>query len=121
MMTELETARTALAAISGVTSCKIGIETNISPDDYPMIRIVPSRITPGKPYSKRSAETLLYFGVDTTNSEGLETVYTLLFALEANILTVLKTLQGRYVETIMDEDRLDTYKLSVVRCELRGT
>jgi hypothetical protein len=29
-------------------------------------------------------------------------------------------LWARYIETITDEDRLDTYKLMAVRCEVKG-
>lgn len=120
MMTALETLRNALALISGVASCKIGIEPNISPDDYPLIRIVPSRITPGRPYNNRTADCLIYFGVDLALSEGLESVYTGLFALEASILGVVKAQGGRYIETVTDEDRLDAYKLMTVRVEVQG-
>ena len=77
------------------------------------------RIVAGKPYSNRTIEALLYFGAPTANSEGLEDVYANLSALEAQILAVLKTLKGRYVETITDEDRLPLYKLMVIRCELQ--
>ena len=43
MMAALEAVRNALAALPGVTTCKIGMEDNISPADYPLIRIVPGR------------------------------------------------------------------------------
>jgi hypothetical protein len=118
MMATLEALRDALATIEGVASCKIGTEANISPDDYPLIRIVPSRIIAGRPYHGRSAETFIYFGHDTSNSEGLELVYELSFALEAEILTVLRSLGHRYLETIADSDELPTYKMMAVRCDL---
>ena len=129
MMAALEAARDALAlcptlvAAAAATpprgSCHIGLEANISPASYPLVRLVPSRITPGKPYSGRTAETMIYFGMPTTLSQGLENVYSDLLELEGEILAVLKTLQGRYVETITDEDRLHAYKLMVIRCDLR--
>ena len=118
MMQDLETARDALAQIDGVASCAIGLEANIGPADYPMIRIVPVRITPGKGYSARTCECNLYFGVPIPNSAGMQDVYDALFAFESDILAVLKTLRGRYVETVTDEDRLDTYKLMAIRCEI---
>lgn len=120
MNAALEAARDAFATIPGVKSCKIGIEANLSPEEYPMIRIVPFRITPGRPYGNRSSETFVYFGVPVANSEGLEAVYESLFDLEAKILEKLKTLQGRYIETVTDEDRIDTYKLMSIRCFLEG-
>ena len=120
MMAALEAARDALAGIAGVASCKVGLEANISPADYPLVRLVPVRITPGTPYGNRTAEVLVYFGAPTANSEGLEEVYRDLFALEAEILRVLRGLGGRYRETITDEDRMDTYKLMAARVDLAG-
>jgi hypothetical protein len=117
-MTTLEAARDSLATITGVASCKVGLEANISPADYPLIRLVPSRLTPGRPYTARTIETLVYFGAATTKSEGLESVYGDLFDLETAILAKLQTLGGRYRETLTDEDRLDAYKLMTIRCEL---
>ena len=118
MMPALEAARTALAILNGVASCKIGLEANISPADYPLIRLVPVRILPGTPYGNRTAEVLIYFGAPTANSEGLEEVYRDLFQLEANILRVVRSLGGRHRETLTDEDRMDTYKLMAARVEL---
>ncbi len=121
MMAALEAARDALATIPGVRSCAIGLEANISPADYPLVRLVPSRIVPGRPYNGRTAETLVYFGAPIANSEGMEAVYASLFDLEAEILAVLKAQGARYRETITDEDRLDAYKLMAIRADITGT
>lgn len=120
MYADLALFRDALALISGVSTCKIGLEVGICPDDYPLVRIVPVRITPGKPYSGRTAECLIYFGqqIGQADSGGLEAVYESLSTLEAAILVEVKALGGRYRETIADEDKLDTYKLMAIRCEL---
>lgn len=115
---ELLTLRDALAELPGLSSCQIGLEANISPEHYPLVRIVPARLTPGRPYGNRTCEVLLYFGARIANSQGLEEVYRGLFALETAILGSLRTLGVRYVETITDEDRLDTYKLMAIRAEL---
>lgn len=117
-MTELETLRDSLAAIVGVKSCKIGIEPNISPEDYPLVRLVPIRMTPGRPYANRRVEVLIYFGMDTATSEGLEQVYTDLFLLESAILEVVRAAGGRYIETLTDRDELQTYKLMSARVEI---
>ena len=117
-MNTLETARDALALIAGVASCKVGLEPNISPADYPLIRVVPSRLTPGKPYGARTIETLVYFGAQTAKSEGLETVYEDLFTMEQAIISEIQSLGGRYIETITDEDRLDAYKLMTIRANM---
>lgn len=121
MMTILEAARDSFAAITGVQSCKIGREPGIAPQDFPLIRVVPERITPGKPYGRRTAEVLVFFGVPLTAADGLEDVYTDLFTLEASIIAKVRDLEGRYIETITDRDEIELpYKLMAVRCELSG-
>ena len=122
MLATLQATRDALALIPDVASCKIGLEQGITPADYPLIRLVPSRLTPGRPYGNRTVECLIYFGMDITGAEagGLEAVYAALFGLEAAILDKLRSLGHRYVETITDEDRLDAYKLMTIRAELVG-
>ncbi|MDP2792559.1 MAG: hypothetical protein Q8O25_00520 [Sulfurisoma sp.] len=55
----------------------------------------------------------------------LEKLYKALFDTEAAILGKLSpppagVKAARYRETITDEDRLDTYKLMAVRCEVEG-
>lgn len=131
MLTLIEALRDSLATIPGVASCKIGLEANISPADYPLIRLVPSRVEPGQQAIHwqtvtRKAEVLIYFGMDTTEADGgLEAVYTDLFALEASILAKLAPppspcVRATYLETITDEDRLDTYKLMAVRALVEG-
>jgi hypothetical protein len=120
MMATLEAVRDALALIPGVASCKVGLEANIGPGDYPLVRLVPARIIAGRPYHARECETLIYFGAPIANSEGMESVYTSLFELETEILAVLKAQGARYRETITDEDRLDAYKLMAIRADIVG-
>ena len=55
VMGHLDGLRAALAKLPGVRTCKIGLETNISPGDYPMIRIVPSEIRPNLGVRVRSS------------------------------------------------------------------
>jgi hypothetical protein len=125
-MSTLTAARDALATISGVASCKVGMEDNISPSDYPLIRLVPSTLTPGAPYGARTIDTLITFGTQITDSEGLESVYAALFTLESAIREKVRGLGGRYLTTVTDEDALpfvdgrpSPYKLMAVRCELK--
>jgi hypothetical protein len=121
MLAALEHARRRLAQVPGVASCAVGLEANLSPEDYPMVRLVPRRIVPGQPYQARRVETLVYFGAPISNSEGLSAVYSQLFAMELALLDALRELGARYVETIADEDRLDTYKIMALLVELPDT
>jgi len=129
MMALLESLKTALATIPGVASCRIGLEENITPDDYPMIRLVPSRLLSGYTLTARKVELLIYFGLpitpfdDAPDVDGrtrLEKLYAALFDLETAIRGAVITRGGVYLETITDEDRLDTYKLMAIRCEVSG-
>lgn len=45
----LASLKAALATVPDVMSCKIGLEANMTAEDYPMIRIVPSRLMPPGP------------------------------------------------------------------------
>lgn len=125
-MSTLTAARDSLATITGVASCKVGMEQNISPLDFPLIRLVPTNLIPGAPYNHRTIDTLITFGAQITEAEGLESVYTSLFALEFAIRDKIKALGGRYINTVTDEDALpfvdgrpSPYKLMAIRCELR--
>lgn len=118
--TNLTTLKTKLAAISGVTTCDIGLESNISPEDYPIIRIVPSLIRNAASFN-RVVEVLIYFGKPVQEAEsGLPTVYSELLDLEQSIIAALKGngFQIKYLDTITDEDRLEHYKLMAVRAEM---
>jgi hypothetical protein len=119
MFAELEELRDALADIEGVTTAKIGYEEGvIAPSDYPIVRLVPTRVAPGRPYQPRRVELAIIFGEETTKSEGLELVYERLCALEVEIIRTLKGLGGSYLATITDEDRISTFKLMQVQCEI---
>ena len=121
MFETLEALCKGLNLIPGLATCKIGYEAQITPSDYPIARIVPVRIAPGKPYYNRTADTDIFFGVNITESEGLYNVYQDLFILEEAILKVLKAQNIRYIETLTDQDRLaTTYKLMSIRCEVQA-
>jgi hypothetical protein len=120
MMATLEAVRDQLRLIDGIVSCKVGFEEDLSPADFPMIRLVPSRIIPGRPYHGRECETLIYFGAPIANSEGMEAFYAAMFELEGKLLAVLRAGGHRYRETITDEDRLDAYKIMALRVDIIG-
>ncbi|UOF79464.1 hypothetical protein [Caudoviricetes sp.] len=118
LMPALENARSALAGIPGLVSCEIGRKEDVSPNDYPMIQIVPTRVTPGAAYAGRTIEAWIYFGVPIEGVDGLSNVYDALSALEQQILDILGTIQGQYRETITDQDFFETYKIAAIRAEL---
>lgn len=70
-------------------------------------------------------EALIYFGApiqafdDVPDAGGrvrLEKLYASLFDMDAAIRGAVVALGGGVTDTVLDEDRLDTYKLMAVRC-----
>lgn len=126
--------KTTLTAIPDIASCKVGLEANITPSDYPLIRIVPTRLTPEDDVGNRATlDVTVYFGdALLESSDGLETVYAGLFGLEAAIREAVlftakraawqaeQTMTARYVDTLFDEDRLPHYKMMASRFEVVG-
>ena len=147
IMTTLETLRDALSSMTSITfddglvddwleyyngqifTCKIGMEPNITPEDYPLIRIVPSTTTDSGTIGLQTTEVLIYFGMpiqpfdDTPDSAGrvrMEKLYAALLTMEKAIRYQYDATGGLYQQTIFDEDRLDTFKLMAIRAMVQG-
>lgn len=129
MMTKLEELRDQLALIPGIETCKIGIEKGMTAADYPMVRIVPTAVRHGDVIGYRQAEVLIYFGKpieefdeepDEDGRVRLEKLYAALFSLEEAIIEILSVMGGEYEETLLDEDRIDTYKLMAIKAFVEG-
>lgn len=124
MYPALVTLRDALAALPGVGTCRIGLEANMTPADYPMVRIVPSVARYGQTMQLRQCEVLIYFGSAVHEFDGgLEAQYEQLFEMEAAIMAAARALPSlifAYQETIFDEDRVDAYKLMAIRATVEG-
>jgi hypothetical protein len=129
MMQPLEALRDQLALIPGIETCKIGIEKGMTAADYPIIRIVPTTVRHGDIIGMRAVEVMIYFGKpieefdEEPDDEGrvrLEKLYAALFDLEVTIIEILSVMGGEYEETLLDEDRLDTYKLMAIRATVEG-
>ena len=121
----LSAMKTALSEISNVKTCGIGINTDISPDDYPIIRIVPEKISEGSPIGRVLISVWVYYGVNLTEADsGLEAVYETLSSMQNAIVSALHSHSGTFIaewkETVTDEDRLDQFKLFASRFEVVG-
>jgi hypothetical protein len=127
-MTVLNALLIPLTAIDGVTTCRIGLEANLTPNDYPLIRLVPSTLTGDDP---RTLNLMVYFGSQRLEAtDGLSAVYAELFRLdtairEALLITAVAanreqggSLKITYRETVCDEDRLPHYKLMAARFDV---
>ena len=124
MMTALTALRDKLALVSGVATCKIGMESNLTAADYPMVRIVPSTVKDANVLGQRSADCMIYFGQPIHEfTAGLEALYASLFTMETALIQAAQSTAGIYVEyqeTVLDEDRLEMYKLMCLRVMVQG-
>ena len=116
--------RDRLASVAGIVTCRVGIEANMTPADYPMVRIVPSKVSYAVVLGRRKVDCLVYFGTPVHEfSAGLEALYADLLALEALLIdaaTSGSTYYGEYLETNADEDRVDGFKLMAMRVVVEG-
>jgi len=97
MFAVLEAARDALAAVAGVRTARIGMESTLSPADYPIVRLVPSTLSASLPrLGVRKVECLVYFGVAVHEFDGgLEALYSDLLVVERTLLAKLGPLGGK--------------------------
>jgi hypothetical protein len=122
----LASIRDALAAVQGVKTCKIGMEANITPADYPLVRIVPSSMSDPVPrIGAREIEALIYFGLPLHEfTDGLEAVYEALLPFEQKLLDAARAATGVatvvHDRTILDEDRIEAYKLFALKVRIVG-
>jgi len=115
--------RDTLAAVPGIQTSKIGLEANMTPDDYPMVRIEPSRISDSGVIGRRGADVLVYFGMPIHEfTDGLEAMLEQLLGLEAALIAAAMSgpVFCRYVETIADEGRVDGYRLMALRLRVEA-
>lgn len=131
-MAMLEWLRDAFATVDGVRTSKIGFESTMTPASYPIVRVVPGRISVPQfargmsPLNGiREIDSLVYFGLPIGEEVegGLEELYREQLAMEQALLAAIPT-QGpysaRWVETFLDEDRIDAYKLMAMRLVVVG-
>lgn len=109
----LESLRDQLGALPGVATSKIGFEANMTPADYPMVRIVPGHITKGRVLTRRKVQCSIYFGQPIHEFDsGLEALWESLLEMEATLLTALRQVPNLlYEETFLDDDRMEGYRV----------
>ena len=121
----LTTLRDALAAVPGVATCKIGMESTITPADYPMVRIVATGSKWGSLIASRLVSIDIFFGLPAHEfTGGLEALYSALCGMEQDLMIAVLGLQGvvntNWIETIYDEDKVSAYKLACLKVSIDG-
>lgn len=117
--------KSALTGISGIKTVEIGIEPNLSPKDYPIIRIVPTVTKPDNVLANTEETPFdIYVGIaDKTERDGLETVYEALEAYQNEIIKRLHLSNEAtffWRQTRQDEDRLANVKVIAIRVDAIG-
>ena len=120
MLTILNNIKACLEPLEGIVTCKIGIENAINPDDYPLIRIVPTRDSHAATLPRKKVEVLFYYGakIGEIDEGGLEAVYAALCGMEDAIISAMESCRdftATWQDTVTDEDRLEAYKLFASR------
>ncbi len=121
----LQAVKTLLTDINGITSVEIGIEPNLSPSQYPMIRIVPIRSeTSDRFYGAEKTLIDIYIGTHQNKADGLEANYAQLNAWEQEIKHRIATNTNppfiQWKTTQHDEDRLPGVKVLIMSIEAEG-
>jgi len=125
MIKVAKVAKDALMGIPGITTVKIGIEPNITPKDYPIIRIVPVDARPDNSIAGHERVSLdIYIGIaDKFAKDGYEAIYEALQTFENDVKSRLNAASGAaffWKLTKQDEDRLQNVKVIVARFEALG-
>ena len=125
----LEAIREALAGAGGAKTCDIGFEDDISPNDYPIIRIVPYASKTSVGFYGETVECAIFFGnaIDqSTRDENnepirLRGVYKSQLAMRDEIIKRLQFEGGpsiHYKGTVFDGDRIAGFKLQSLLVDL---
>jgi len=124
VMPLLELLRDQLATVPDVQTCRIGMEPAVTPDDYPLVRLVPTGIQNAMVLGRRRVELDVVFGLPVHESAvGLEQLHTQFLAFEAALIDAALTGSGyfcEYRETVLDGDENAAFKLGALRVRLEG-
>ncbi len=120
-----------ILSVVNVKTVKLGLEPNISPSDYPIIRIVAgnSEISTGFDGWSENFDFKVYCGYKLDEKIGVENIYKQIYTLENEIKFLLHNTQIfdgagliKFQNTVSDEDTLKNFKvlcLSFRICEMR--
>jgi len=123
----LQATKALLSNIQGINSVAIGVEPNIHPNKYPMIRIVPVRSERSDRFIGAEKTQLdIYIATHQNKVDGLEANYAQLNAWETAVKSALEantqpnTPLYTWQSTIHDEDRLPQVKALILSVVAEG-
>jgi len=117
----LETIKTERTGIPDIKTIGIGLEPNLTPDDYPSIRIGPNTSW-SKDYQHEYHTISLYIAFNLRDKIGFSAIYTKLYEIEAEIRRRITPAIGNYmvyhVDTTNDDDKIQGYKVLICRVKV---
>ena len=122
-VTTLDAMKTNLASIKGVKTCAVGLEANITPASYPMIRLVPTQFRKSdKAAHYRICDLAIYFGLPLVEGKtSAETIYKDLIEMETKVIDATRmgdTYRSTYQKTMVSTSEVEHYKLFCVFLEV---
>ena len=114
-----------LVNISGINTVQVGIEAQMKPSDYPIIRIVPTKEFPAEYSSiKDGVDFMIVLGIiNKTPLNDYEVTYRELSGYADSVKGALQnSVNGnfRWKDTIHDNDEFQSYKRLIMNFEYRG-
>jgi hypothetical protein len=112
-----------LALIPNIKTVGVGLESNLSPADYPCVRLVPQQFSKGdQNYSYRTCNLLVYFGLPLVEGDvSLESIYDQLLTLEEEVIVATRRGDGYksiYQKTLTSGNEVTNYRLFCVVLEV---
>ena len=110
-----------LSAVQGLKTCAVGIEANLSPADYPLVRIVPNQFRKAESSHYRICDLYVYFGLPLTEGvTSIESIYSQLLEMEQQVIEATRigdNYRSTYQKTIVSGSEVEHYRLMVVVLE----
>lgn len=111
-----------LKVIPNVATCKIGLEANRTPADYPLIRLVPMSIKNGTASAWRTAEVNIYFGLPLVEGDvTIDQITADLIDMEQTIIDATKegdSYKSTYIRTLFSDSQVEHYKIMAIQLEV---
>ena len=106
-----------LSAIEGIKTCKLGLEANLAPADYPIIRICPKSFKNDNSITK-TCNLYIYFGLPLVEGVvSLEDILGQMVDLEEEVIKATESgddYKSIYRTTLVSDNSVEHYQLFVV-------
>ena len=107
--------RDKLAKLPNIKTCRIGIESTLTPESYPLIRIQMLGFKKSESQTHRNGDLMIYFGLPLVEGDvPLESIYAQMLELEQKIVNELEFGAGyrsTYERTLVSDSSVSGHYL----------